>query len=124
MFLSAILLCVPVFNFFTFDSSSSQNLCAAEEFPICVLRMENGKKNSRPENPDSDQFHWDRFIASNVIEPCRQLSRFQEIAYLICRMSPVFLPKTSPKWVRPRPWAMRMKIRFPLSRLQEAVEVF
>jgi hypothetical protein len=51
--------------------------------PLFTSRMENGKKNSRPENPDSDQFHWDRFIATNVIEPCRQLSRFQEITFLI-----------------------------------------
>jgi hypothetical protein len=51
------------------------------QFEYYGLKTE--KKNSRPENPDSDQFHGDRFIAINVIEFCRQLSRSQEITFLI-----------------------------------------
>jgi hypothetical protein len=86
MFLSVILLCASVSLWLTSSLLILHHpkiFAPFKNFQFECYGWKTEKKNSRPENPDSDPFHCDRFIATNVIKPCRQLSRFHEITFVI-----------------------------------------
>jgi hypothetical protein len=86
MFLSEILLCASVSLWLTSSLLILHHpkiFAPFKSFQFEYYGWETEKRILDLKTPASDQFHWHRFIATNVIESCRQLPRFQEITFLI-----------------------------------------